>query len=232
MSKRRASERGAGESSGRSSKLLCPGISGSNAKRVGPFVLGKLPRVLQVNLQHTSFCVSMQARGGGGIGSVRSPLFEKNCRNVLDWWLHFWICRSFPVCHYHTVILPLKCTHHSWKYQCDVVVQGAVIRVFMIGLKGSCCALYWLLHLFTILFFIPPHLNRPTAGKLSRAEYSAVSCQKGWDGWFLSAKSEYFFRPCLHGVNILGEHKWSGETDHHIYLASNSCRVTICDCIA
>lgn len=43
MSKRRASERGAGESSGRASKLLCPGISGNNAKRAGPFVLGKKP---------------------------------------------------------------------------------------------------------------------------------------------------------------------------------------------
>ncbi|XP_062395299.1 serine/threonine-protein kinase 40 isoform X1 [Sardina pilchardus] len=40
MSKRRASERGAGESSGRASKLLCTGIAGSNAKRAGPFVLG------------------------------------------------------------------------------------------------------------------------------------------------------------------------------------------------
>lgn len=41
MSKRRASERGAGESSGRPSKLLCAGISGNNAKRAGPFVLGE-----------------------------------------------------------------------------------------------------------------------------------------------------------------------------------------------
>ncbi|XP_061633949.1 serine/threonine-protein kinase 40 isoform X2 [Phyllopteryx taeniolatus] len=40
MSKRRASERGAGETSGRGSKLQCPGISGSNAKRAGPFILG------------------------------------------------------------------------------------------------------------------------------------------------------------------------------------------------
>lgn len=40
MSKRRSSERGAGETSGRASKLHCPGISGSNAKRAGPFVLG------------------------------------------------------------------------------------------------------------------------------------------------------------------------------------------------
>lgn len=41
MSKRRSLERGAGETSGRASKLLCPGIAGSNAKRAGPFVLGK-----------------------------------------------------------------------------------------------------------------------------------------------------------------------------------------------
>ncbi|XP_007557297.1 serine/threonine-protein kinase 40-like [Poecilia latipinna] len=40
MSKRRSSERGAGETSGRASKLQCPGISGSNAKRAGPFILG------------------------------------------------------------------------------------------------------------------------------------------------------------------------------------------------
>lgn len=41
MSKRRSLERGAGETSGRASKLLCPGIAGSNAKRAGPFILGK-----------------------------------------------------------------------------------------------------------------------------------------------------------------------------------------------
>lgn len=41
MSRRRVAERGAGESSGRASKLLCPGISGNNAKRAGPFVLGE-----------------------------------------------------------------------------------------------------------------------------------------------------------------------------------------------
>ena len=41
MSKRRLSERGAGETSGRASKLQCPGISGNNAKRAGPFILGK-----------------------------------------------------------------------------------------------------------------------------------------------------------------------------------------------
>lgn len=41
MSKRRASERGAGEHSARPSKILCPGVSGSNAKRAGPFILGK-----------------------------------------------------------------------------------------------------------------------------------------------------------------------------------------------
>lgn len=41
MSKRRSSERGAGETSGRASKLQCSGISGNNAKRAGPFILGK-----------------------------------------------------------------------------------------------------------------------------------------------------------------------------------------------
>ena len=41
MSKRRSSERGAGETSGRASKLQCPGISGNNAERAGPFILGK-----------------------------------------------------------------------------------------------------------------------------------------------------------------------------------------------
>ncbi|XP_038566949.1 serine/threonine-protein kinase 40-like isoform X1 [Micropterus salmoides] len=40
MSKRRSSDRGAGEASGRASKLQCPGISGNNAKRAGPFILG------------------------------------------------------------------------------------------------------------------------------------------------------------------------------------------------
>lgn len=40
MSKRRSSERGAGETSVRASKLQCPGISGNNAKRAGPFILG------------------------------------------------------------------------------------------------------------------------------------------------------------------------------------------------
>lgn len=112
---------------------------------------------------------------------------------------------------------------------CDVVVQGTVIRVFMIGFKGNCCALHWLylLHLFTLLFSIPPHLYRPTAGKLSRAEYSAVSSQKRWDRWFLPAKSKYSFRPCLHGINM-----WSGVMVHHLYLVPNSSLVTICDRVA
>ncbi|NXH19859.1 STK40 kinase, partial [Bucco capensis] len=37
--KRRAPERGAGETSSKA-KALCPGISGNNAKRAGPFILG------------------------------------------------------------------------------------------------------------------------------------------------------------------------------------------------
>uniref|UniRef100_A0A8C2H1Z5 Serine/threonine-protein kinase 40 n=2 Tax=Cyprinus carpio TaxID=7962 RepID=A0A8C2H1Z5_CYPCA len=56
MSKRRASERGAGESSGRPSKLLCPGISGNNAKRVGPFVLG--PRLGNSPVQSIVQCLA------------------------------------------------------------------------------------------------------------------------------------------------------------------------------
>lgn len=38
--KRRASDRGAGETSAKA-KALCTGISGTNAKRAGPFILGK-----------------------------------------------------------------------------------------------------------------------------------------------------------------------------------------------
>lgn len=38
--KRRASDRGAGETSTKA-KALCTGISGNNAKRAGPFILGK-----------------------------------------------------------------------------------------------------------------------------------------------------------------------------------------------
>lgn len=38
--KRRASDRGAGETSARA-KALGSGISGNNAKRAGPFILGK-----------------------------------------------------------------------------------------------------------------------------------------------------------------------------------------------
>lgn len=41
--KRRASDRGAGETSAKA-KALCAGISGNNAKRAGPFILGKQGR--------------------------------------------------------------------------------------------------------------------------------------------------------------------------------------------
>lgn len=54
MSKRRSSDRGAGEASGRASKLQCPGISGNNAKRAGPFILGK---------EATSVCTKPQKYG-------------------------------------------------------------------------------------------------------------------------------------------------------------------------
>lgn len=40
--KRRASDRGAGETSARA-KALGSGISGNNAKRAGPFILGESP---------------------------------------------------------------------------------------------------------------------------------------------------------------------------------------------
>ncbi|XP_028674625.1 serine/threonine-protein kinase 40 [Erpetoichthys calabaricus] len=40
MLKRRAPDRGAGETSARASKVLCTGIAGNNAKRAGPFILG------------------------------------------------------------------------------------------------------------------------------------------------------------------------------------------------
>uniref|UniRef100_A0A672PTM2 Serine/threonine-protein kinase 40 n=1 Tax=Sinocyclocheilus grahami TaxID=75366 RepID=A0A672PTM2_SINGR len=56
MSKRRASDRGAGETSGRPSKLLCPGISGNNAKRAGPFVLG--PRLGNSPVQSIVQCLA------------------------------------------------------------------------------------------------------------------------------------------------------------------------------
>uniref|UniRef100_A0A3P9AAM2 Serine/threonine-protein kinase 40 n=1 Tax=Esox lucius TaxID=8010 RepID=A0A3P9AAM2_ESOLU len=56
MSKRRCSERGPGETSGRASKLLCPGIAGSNAKRAGPFVLG--PRLGNSPVQSIVQCLA------------------------------------------------------------------------------------------------------------------------------------------------------------------------------
>ncbi|XP_027004804.2 serine/threonine-protein kinase 40 isoform X2 [Tachysurus fulvidraco] len=56
MSRRRVAERGAGESSGRASKLLCPGISGNNAKRAGPFVLG--PRLGNSPVQSIVQCLA------------------------------------------------------------------------------------------------------------------------------------------------------------------------------
>lgn len=54
MSKRRLSERGAGETSGRASKLQCPGISGNNAKRAGPFILGKEATNVLLNPENIS----------------------------------------------------------------------------------------------------------------------------------------------------------------------------------
>lgn len=51
MSKRRSSEKGAGETSGRASKLQCPGISGNNAKRAGPFILGEEATIVYTNPQ-------------------------------------------------------------------------------------------------------------------------------------------------------------------------------------
>lgn len=59
MSKRRLSERGAGETSGRASKLQCPGISGNNAKRAGPFILGKESAGVWSNPQTKEIAVKM-----------------------------------------------------------------------------------------------------------------------------------------------------------------------------
>lgn len=59
MSKRRLSERGAGETSGRASKLQCPGISGNNAKRAGPFILGKEATGVWSNPQTKEIAVKM-----------------------------------------------------------------------------------------------------------------------------------------------------------------------------
>ncbi|XP_007904956.1 serine/threonine-protein kinase 40 isoform X2 [Callorhinchus milii] len=53
--KRRASDRGAGESSTRS-KALCVGISGSNSKRAGPFILG--PRLGNSPVQSIVQCLA------------------------------------------------------------------------------------------------------------------------------------------------------------------------------
>lgn len=111
------------------------------------------------------------------------------------------ICRSLPACHYYAAVLPLKCSRHSWKQQCDVEMPSAAIRLFMIVLKETCCALNWLylLHLSSI----SSHLPRPTARKLSRSEHSAMFGQKRWDRWFLPAKSECSFWSCLPLVLML-----------------------------
>ncbi|XP_078093886.1 serine/threonine-protein kinase 40 isoform X1 [Mustelus asterias] len=53
--KRRATDRGAGESSARS-KALCTGISGSNSKRAGPFILG--PRLGNSPVQSIVQCLA------------------------------------------------------------------------------------------------------------------------------------------------------------------------------
>uniref|UniRef100_UPI00398ECADD serine/threonine-protein kinase 40 n=1 Tax=Pristiophorus japonicus TaxID=55135 RepID=UPI00398ECADD len=53
--KRRAPDRGAGESSARS-KALCTGISGSNSKRAGPFILG--PRLGNSPVQSIVQCLA------------------------------------------------------------------------------------------------------------------------------------------------------------------------------
>ena len=51
MSKRRSSsERGGGETSARAGKLLCSGIAGGNAKKAGPFVLGKNSQTKKISL--------------------------------------------------------------------------------------------------------------------------------------------------------------------------------------
>ena len=76
MSKRRSSERGAGESSGRASKLQCPGISGNNAKRAGPFILGK---------EAASVCTSPKSMDSKmSLGARLSPCATWDCAGNLE----------------------------------------------------------------------------------------------------------------------------------------------------
>ncbi len=168
----------------------------------------------------------MQVRGGGGIGSVRSPLFEKNCRNVLDWRLHLWICRSFPVCCYHTVILALK-WHPS---QLEIAVwrssAGRCDKSPQRGIAVLCTDFCIFSHFFSL--FLPISTGPRLGNSPVQSIVQSLARKDGTDD-FYQLKVSTFFRPCLHGVNILGEHKWSGETDHHLFLAPNSCCVTICD---
>ncbi|KTG02965.1 hypothetical protein cypCar_00017868 [Cyprinus carpio] len=76
MSKRRSSDRGAGESSGRPSKLLCPGISGNNAKRVGPFVLG--PRLGNSPVQSIVQCLARKD-GTDDFYQLKVSTFFRSC---------------------------------------------------------------------------------------------------------------------------------------------------------
>lgn len=74
MSKRRLSERGSGETSGRASRQ-CPGISGNNAKRAGPFILGK-------NLVFFDpCCVEIVVDSGERKVGVCVHALEKNVKN-------------------------------------------------------------------------------------------------------------------------------------------------------
>lgn len=74
MSKRRLSERGSGETSGRASRQ-CPGISGSNAKRAGPFILGK-----NLLFFHPC-CIEMVVKSEERTVGVCVHAVEKNVKN-------------------------------------------------------------------------------------------------------------------------------------------------------
>lgn len=74
MSKRRLSERGSGETSGRASRQ-CPGISGNNAKRAGPFILGKSLVFFD------PCCLEMALKSEEPKVALRMHALEKNVKN-------------------------------------------------------------------------------------------------------------------------------------------------------
>lgn len=78
MSKRRQSERGSGETSGRASRQ-CPGISGNNAKRAGPFILGK--NLVFLFFQKNRCCEEMVVKSDERKVGVCVHALEKNVKN-------------------------------------------------------------------------------------------------------------------------------------------------------